>query len=270
MGRKSHCVPREGVAEGEGRPAAGVGHEEDGMHTLGIYIVKRLLQAIPLIGFVMALNFWIIHAAPGDPVTYLYGSLSEVSAEQMHQLREQMGLTQPIHIQFFRYLHQLLRGDLGFSVINRKPVLTLILERLPATMLLMSAAFVFSVLFGGLWGVISAVKARTQIDYWVTVASLFGYSMPTFWLGLLLILVFSLHLGWFPTMGMTTLGEERPGLAGPGDVVHHLVLPAITLATFYLATYARLIRASMLEVLGQEFITTAWSKGLPAGAVYYK
>jgi peptide/nickel transport system permease protein len=162
------------------------------MHTLGIYIVKRLLQAIPLIGFVMALNFWIIHAAPGDPVTYLYGSLSEVSAEQMHQLREQMGLTQPIHIQFFRYLHQLLRGDLGFSVINRKPVLTLILERLPATVVLMSTAFVFSVLFGGLWGVISAVKARTQVDYWVTIVSLFGYSMPTFWLGLLLILVFSL------------------------------------------------------------------------------
>ena len=87
------------------------------MHTLSIYILKRLLQAIPLIGFVMAINFWIIHAAPGDPVTYLYGSLSEVSAEQMHKLREQMGLTQPLYIQFFRYLRQLLRGDLGSSVI---------------------------------------------------------------------------------------------------------------------------------------------------------
>jgi len=168
------------------------------------------------------------------------------------------------------YRRQLARGDLGFSVINRKPVLDLILERIPATLVLMSAAFVFSVLVGGLWGVISAVKARTQIDYWVTIASLFGYSMPTFWLGLILILIFSLQLGWFPTMGMTTLGRERSGLAGLADVAHHLVLPTITLGMFYLAIYARLIRASMLEVLGQEFITTAWSKGLPASAVYYK
>jgi peptide/nickel transport system permease protein len=240
------------------------------MPTLGVYFIKRLLQSVPLILLVMAINFVIIRAAPGDPVTYLYGSSTEVSAEQMHRLREELGLTQPLHFQYVIYLRQLLRGDLGYSAINRKPVLDLILERIPATIVLMSAAFMLSVIVGGLWGVMSAVRPRTQIDYWVTVASLFGYSMPTFWLGLLLILVFSLHLGWFPTMGMTTLGQERPGLASLVDVVHHLVLPAITLATFYLATYARLIRASMLEVLGQEFITTAWSKGLPAGTVYYK
>ena len=240
------------------------------MHTLRVYILKRLLQSIPLILFVMAINFVIIHAAPGDPITYLYGSSAEVSAEQMQKLREELGLTQPLYIQYVLYLRQLLRGDLGFSVINRKPVLDLILERIPATVVLMSAAFAFSVIVGGLWGVVSAVKARTQIDYWVTIASLFGYSMPTFWLGLILILVFSLQLGWFPTMGMATLGAERSGLSGLADVLHHLVLPTITLGTFYLAIYARLIRASMLEVLGQEFITTAWSKGLPARTVHYK
>jgi peptide/nickel transport system permease protein len=146
----------------------------------------------------------------------------------MHQLREQMGLTQPIHIQFFRYLHQLLRGDLGFSVINRKPVLTLILERLPATVVLMSTAFVFSVLFGGLWGVISAVKARTQVDYWVTIVSLFGYSMPTFWLGLLLILVFSLAPGVVADHGHGDAGQHRHGPVWPhrypapsGAAYHH-------------------------------------------------
>jgi peptide/nickel transport system permease protein len=240
------------------------------MSTLGAYFVKRLVQSIPLILFVMAINFLIIRAAPGDPITYLYGSSSEVSAEQMHRLREELGLTQPLYVQYVLYLRQLLRGDLGFSVINRKPVLGLILERIPATLMLMSAAFVFSVIVGGLWGVVSAVTARTQIDYWVTVASLFGYSMPTFWLGLLLILVFSLQVGWFPTMGMVTLGGERSGLPGLVDILHHLVLPTITLGTFYLATYARLIRASMLEVMGQEFITTAWAKGLPARLVYYK
>ena len=240
------------------------------MQTLKVYVLKRLLQSIPLILFVMAVNFLIIHAAPGDPITYLYGASAEVSAEQMNKLREELGLTRPLYIQYALYLRELLRGDLGFSVINRRPVLDLIVERIPATLVLMIAAFVFSVVVGGLWGVLSAVKARTQIDYWVTMASLVGYSMPTFWLGLILILIFSVQLGWFPTMGMVTLGREQSGWRGLADFLHHLVLPTITLGTFYLATYARLIRASMLEVLGQEFITTAWSKGLPARTVHYK
>jgi peptide/nickel transport system permease protein len=129
---------------------------------------------------------------------------------------------------------------------------------------------VFSVLAGTLWGVVSAVRARTGIDYAATVVSLFGYSMPTFWLGLILILVFSLQLGWFPTMGMVTLGDERSGFSGLVDVLHHLVLPTITLGSFFVATYARLTRSSMLEILGQDFITTAWAKGLPGSAIYYK
>src|SRR5262249_60700920 len=138
-----------------------------------------------------------------------------------------------------------------------------------ASMVVMSAAFILSGVVGGLWGVVSAVRARTQVDYWVTIASLFGYSMPTFWLGLILIMIFSLQLGWFPTMGMVTLGAQRSGWSGVVDVLHHLVLPTITLGTFYLAIYARLVRASMLEILGQEFITTAWSKGLSARTVHY-
>ena len=240
------------------------------MHTLRVYIVKRLLQAIPLVLFVMVINFLIIHAAPGDPITYLYGASAEVSAEQMARLRAQLGLDEPLHVQFLLYLRNLLSGDLGFSTINRKPVLDLILERVPPTLVLMSAAFVFSVITGGLWGVISAVKARTYVDYGVTIVSLCGYSMPTFWLGLILILVFSLQLGWFPTMGMVTLGREVSGLSGLMDVLHHLVLPTITLGMFYVATYARLTRSSMLEILGQEFIMTAWAKGLRGHAVYYK
>ena len=240
------------------------------MRTLKVYILKRLLQSIPLILFAMAINFVIIHGAPGDPITYLYGASADVSPEQMNKLREELGLNRPLSVQFLFYLRQLAKGDLGFSVINRRPVLDLILERIPATLVLMTAAFIFSVVVGGLWGVMSAVKARTQIDYWVTIASLFGYSMPTFWLGLILIMVFSLHLGWFPTMGMVTLGAQRSGWSGFVDILHHLVLPTITLGTFYLAIYARLIRASMLEILGQEFITTAWSKGLSARTVHYK
>jgi peptide/nickel transport system permease protein len=240
------------------------------MHTLRVYIVKRVLQSLPLILFVMMINFAIIHAAPGDPITYLYGSSAEVSAEQMDRLRDQLGLSRPLHVQFFFYLRTLLQGDLGFSAINRRPVLALILERVPATLVLMSAAFVFSIAVGALAGVVSAVRARTPVDYLVTVVSLFGYSMPTFWLGLILILLFSLQLNWFPTMGMATLGQERAGLAGVLDLLHHLVLPTITLGMFYVATYARLTRSSMLDIMGQEFITTAWAKGLRASAVHYK
>jgi len=240
------------------------------MDTVRVYILRRLLQSIPLILFVMAINFLIIHAAPGDPITYLYGGSAEVSAEQMSRLRAELGLDRPLYVQFVLYLRSLAGGDLGFSVINRKPVLDLILERIPATLVLMTAAFVFSVLAGALWGMISAVRARTSVDYAVTVVSLFGYSMPTFWLGLILILVFSLQLGWFPTMGMVTLGGELSGLAGLVDLLHHLVLPTVTLGSFFVATYARLTRSSMLEVLGQEFITAAWAKGLPGRAVHYK
>jgi peptide/nickel transport system permease protein len=240
------------------------------MHTLRFYILERLLQSVPLILFVMAVNFLIIHAAPGDPITYLYGGSAEVSAEQMSRLRAELGLDRPLYVQFGLYLRHLIMGDLGFSVINRKPVLDLILERIPATLVLMTPAFVFSVLAGGLWGVISAVRARTSVDYAVTVVSLFGYSMPTFWLGLILILVFSLQLDWFPTMGMVTLGSDRSGFAALLDLLHHLVLPTVTLGSFFVATYARLTRSSMLELLRQEFITTAWAKGLPGRAVYWK
>jgi peptide/nickel transport system permease protein len=144
------------------------------MDTLRVYVLKRLLQSIPLVFFVMAINFVIIHAAPGDPITYLYGASADVSAEQMDRLRAQLGLDRPLYVQFGFYLRTLLGGDLGFSVINRKPVLDLILERVPATVLLMSAAFVFSVLAGALWGVVSAVRARTSIDYAATVVSLLG------------------------------------------------------------------------------------------------
>jgi peptide/nickel transport system permease protein len=240
------------------------------MDSLRVYVLHRLLQSIPLVLFVMAINFVIIHAAPGDPITYLYGGSAEVSAEQMARLRAELGLDRPLAVQFGLYLRQLVRGDLGFSVINRRPVLDLIVERIPATLVLMTAAFLFSVLAGALWGVISAVRARTGIDYAVTVVSLFGYSMPTFWLGLLLILVFSLQLGWFPTMGMVTLGGEPAGLARVLDILHHLVLPTITLGSFFVAIYARLTRSSMLEILRQEFITAAWAKGLPGRTVYGK
>ena len=179
----------------------------DEMHTLEDLRPQAPARGDSALAVVMAINFLIIHAAPGDPITYLYGRLRRVSPSSWPGSgRDGARPAGPCPVRPLPA--PAAAGRPGVSAINRKPVLDLILERVPATVVLMTAAFVFSVVVGGLWGVVSAVKARTQIDYWVTMVSLFGYSMPTFWLGLILILVFSLQLGWFPTMGMTTLGSE--------------------------------------------------------------
>jgi peptide/nickel transport system permease protein len=211
-----------------------------------------------------------VHLAPGDPVTYLVGDPTLVTAEQLAQVRQDLQLDQPLWRQFLAYLNALLHGDLGFSILNRRPVLALILERLPATLLLMAASLVLSLLAGLLLGFVSAFKARSMADYALGLMSLLGYSMPPFWFGLVLILVFALSLEWFPTMGMTTLGKDLGFWPSVGDVAYHLALPAVTLATYYTAIYARVARTSLLGVLGQPFLVTARAKGLGWGSVYLK
>jgi peptide/nickel transport system permease protein len=233
------------------------------------YAIKRFFQAIPLILVVMTFNFFIIHAAPGDPVTYMYGPYS-VTGEDMERLRESLGLNRPLIIQYLSYLADLLRGDLGYSAINRKPVLNLIVERIPATLILMISGLIFSVLLGIFLGAICAIRVRSKIDYLVSAVSLIGYCMPVFWFGIILILLFSLRLQIFPSMGMISLGKDLHGFAGFLDLLHHLALPTVALGTYYMATYTRLTRSSMLEVLSQDYIKTAWAKGLASKNVYFR
>lgn len=217
----------------------------------------------------MTFNFFIIHAAPGDPVIYMYGPYN-VTGEDMDKIRESLGLNRPLIIQYLSYLGDLLHGDLGYSAINRKPVLDLIIERIPATLILMSSGFFFSVLMGILLGALCAIRVRTKIDYFVSAVSLIGYCMPVFWFGIILILIFSLRFQMFPSMGMVALGKDLHGFAGLLDLLHHLALPTIALGTYYMATYTRLTRASMLEVLNQDYIRTAWAKGLNSMHVYLR
>jgi len=233
------------------------------------YAGRRLLQAVPLMLLVIVVTFTIIHTAPGDPVTYMYAAFN-VTAEQMEVIRNQLGLNDPLHVQFLRYMLRLLRGDLGYSHVNGGPVLSLIVQRLPATLLLSLSGLALASLGGIALGVAAARRRGSITDYLVSAVSVAGYCMPVFWLGIVLVLVFAIWLKWFPSMGMETMRQQLTGLARLGDVVRHLVLPATTLGSYFLAEYARLTRASMLETLSQDFIVVARAKGLRERAVIWR
>jgi peptide/nickel transport system permease protein len=225
---------------------------------------------VPLLVAVVTVNFVLVHLAPGDPVSYLVGDPSLISAEQLQVMRQNLGLDRPLPLQYLAYLASLARGDLGLSAINQRPVLEVIGERIPATLLLMGSSLLVALLLGLVLGFVAALKARTPVDYLVGFLSLITYSMPPFWLALVLITVFSLRLAWFPTMGMQTLGAGLDGWARVSDVLHHLALPTIALGTSYAAVYSKVFRASLLDVFGQPFIVTARAKGLSWVAVYGK
>ena len=239
------------------------------MNTTLLYIGKRILHAIPLLFWVIVINFVIVHLAPGDPVSYLAGDLGGASPEFMEQTRKEFGLDKPLIHQMGIYLSKVLQGDFGYSFRSRESVLTLILSRVPATLLLMGTAMLISTLLGIFLG---AVYTRRS-SFSENVATLFavaGYSMPAFWLGQILLIVFSLNLGIFPTQGMISMRFERTGVGAVIDVLHHLILPAITYATYNITIVFRLTRSKMLEVLSQGFIITARGKGLDRRAIIYR
>jgi peptide/nickel transport system permease protein len=225
------------------------------------YVLLRALQAIPVLAGVVVINFVLIHAAPGDPTYYIIGE-ADVSQDFVDRLRADMGLDQPTWVQLWRYFRKIASGDLGYSLVSSASVLSLILDRLPATLLLMGTQYVLSALLGIGLGLVSAYKPNSPLDISVTVFSLVGYAMPLFWLGQMLVLTLAFHLGWFPIHGMYDLRQGYTGLAHALDVAHHLVLPTLTLSLFNMALIVRLTRSSMLQVLGQEYIMVARSKGV--------
>lgn len=228
---------------------------------MGRFIARRLVQAVPVILAIAILAFLIVHVAPGDPVNILLGEYGS-TPEFREQIRRHYGLDQPVPVQLGVYLSRVFRGDLGFSLYFNQPVLDLILQRLPATILLMTTQLVFAVLAGVLLGSAAARRPYSSLDNATTTLALVGYSMPVFWIGLLLILLFSTRLGLFPSGGMASAREQLTGAAAVLDVLRHLVLPAFTLGLVNLALYARLTRASMLDVLSQDYVRTARAKGL--------
>ena len=231
-------------------------------------IARRIMLAIPLIFVVITINFIIVHTAPGDPTYILLGETA--TKEFVDAMRAKFGLDKPLYMQYIIYLSHVIQGDLGYSLLKSESVGALIMERLPATLLLIFSAMCISVLVGVFLGVTASKKPYSLRDNLATGVALFGVSTPTFWLGQMLLIAFAIYLGLFPVSGMKTIRIELRGLENVFDIVQHLVLPAVTLAAFHLAFIARLTRASMLEVLGQDFIITARSKGLDDRAVTYR
>jgi peptide/nickel transport system permease protein len=226
------------------------------------YVVRRLLQAIPVILGVVILNFLLLQLAPGDAATVLAGEAGGAPAEYIQALRQRFGLDQPVLVQLGLYIKNILFLDLGYSFRNASPVLPLIMARLWPTLLLMGTTLLLSVGIGVLLGLLAAIWVRTWKDHVISVAAIIAYAMPLFWIGLMLILVFSVKLGWLPTSGMEDAAAFYEGWERVIDIAKHLVLPSITLSLFYMALYARLMRATMLEQHGLDYVTTARAKGL--------
>ncbi|WP_313702612.1 ABC transporter permease [Achromobacter sp.] len=235
------------------------------------FLLSRIGKALVVVLGVVIINFFLIRLAPGDPAAVLAGQAGAGDAAYVDQLRVAFGLDKPIMTQLLLYLKGVVQLDLGFSYRNHVPVLDLIVERLPATFLLMSCAFVFSIVLGVLLGVVAA-KARYRnkrrwIDSSVMTGALLLYATPLFWLSLMGILLFSVVLGWLPAFGMETVGANLTGWARAGDIALHLILPTVTLGCFFMAVYVRLTRASMLEVIGMDFVKTARAKGVSPSRV---
>jgi peptide/nickel transport system permease protein len=211
------------------------------------YLAQRLAGAVLVVFGVISIVFLLIHLIPGDPVEIMLGEAA--SATDREALRVALGLDQPVLLQFTHYLHGLLQFDLGTSLQSRRPVTDLLLERLPATLLLAGVTLAVTLALALPLGMLAAVRRGSPWDGGAMAFSMLGVSIPNFWLGPLLILVFSLWLGWFPVSGREGVGS--------------VVLPAVTLGTGLAAVLSRMVRSSMLEVLGEDYIRTARAKGLP-------
>jgi ABC-type dipeptide/oligopeptide/nickel transport system permease component len=229
------------------------------------YLVRRVLQTFVVILGVTLLSFFALFLA-GDP-TYLYVS-ERATAEEVAATRAKLGFDRPIHEQYGRYLVGLVTFDLGNSLRSRTPAFELVLERMPATLELTLFAILFATLLAIPIGILSATRRGTPLDGGIMLFAMFGQSMPSFWLGIMLILFVGLGLRWLPISGHVPvleplLGGDLPkALANLPDALRHLILPGVTLGVFSLARNARLVRSSMLEVLGQDYVTTAKAKGL--------
>lgn len=230
----------------------------------------RLLNAVVLLLVVLVLNFTLMHLAPGDVADTISQSMGGADQEVLEEIRRDYGLDQPFFVQLGRYVGRVLQFDLGQSYFFNEPVTKLILERLPATLLLVITAQLLALVIGVVLGVYSARKPNGIVSHFVTFLALFGYSAPVFWTGILLLIAFSLKIPLFPVAGMRDVTVVGGFWIHFWDVARHLVLPMVTLSSIFLALYSRLSRATMMETLGSDYVRTAKAKGLNTRQVVYK
>lgn len=231
------------------------------------FVVQRLVKMVVVLLAIVVLNFFLIRAAPGDPALVMAGEAGASDEIFVAQLRERFGLDQPLPVQLALYVKGIATLDLGFSFRQQMPVADLIFSRLPATLLLTLSAFAISLALGILFGSLAARRAGSWSDTLITVIALVFYATPLFWVALMAVLVFSVTMGWLPAFGYETVGAGLTGVARLYDIAQHLVLPATTLGLFFMATYARMTRASMLQVSRLDFVKTARAKGLGEGVI---
>jgi len=236
----------------------------------GRFLRRRIAQALVVMLLIVVVNFTILHMAPGDAVDVLAGESGVASEQFLAELRQRFGLDQPIWVQFLKYLWQMAQLDLGYSHRNNQTVLSLIIDRLPATLLLMVSSIALAFLGGIAFGVAAARRLNSITDMVISVLALLAYAMPLFWLGLMLVILFTLKLGLLPSSGMYTVGLSATPFGHVLDVARHLVLPVLTLSLYYMASYVLLLRASMLDALRMDFVRTARAKGLSPRRITYR
>jgi peptide/nickel transport system permease protein len=236
------------------------------------YAIRRLIQAIPILFILSIILFGMVRAAPGGPLAAAYRN-PNISKEQIELLKKQLGLDQPLPVQYARWMGELLRGDMGESIKFKRPVSEMIAERIPNTLILVGTSFVVTLIIALPVGIISARKPYSAFDYTATTLTFIGQSIPVYWLGLALIIIFYVTIDnpatgepLFPAGGMRTIGEED-SLA---DLAWHLVLPVVALSAGWAAWYSRFLRSSLLDVLHEDYVRTAKAKGANDRIVYYK
>jgi peptide/nickel transport system permease protein len=246
------------------------------------YIIRRILILIPTLLGVSVIVFFMLRITPGDPAELLLGE--RATEEALHEIREHLGLNEPLHVQYGLFLKRLMKGDLGETIWSRQKVWIEVKERFPATIELSVVALFISCFFGIIFGIISATKQYSIFDYLSMLGALIGVSMPIFWLGLVFMLIFSVNLGWLPLSGRISVGVDlevvtnfyildavlTKNWGALKDVLWHIIMPATTLSTIPMAIVARMTRSSMLEVLRQDYIKTAKAKGLSQFIVTFK
>jgi len=230
-----------------------------------LFIFRRVLQAIPVIFGISLLLFFMMHAIPGGPMA-MYQNQPGMTKELLAQLKANLGLNQPMWVQYWHWIGGALRGNFGYSYTYGVPAIRMVLQRLPATLELMISAYIIAVIVSFIIGVISAVRQYSLTDYTLTVLSYFGVAMPTFWLGLMMLVVFAADLHWFPAGGMSSSAVGFSLI----DRVWHATLPVCILAVYQIAHESRYVRASMIDALGEDYVRTARAKGLTSLVVTWK
>lgn len=233
-------------------------------------LAKRLGYALALLFAVLVLNFTLLHLAPGDAAETIAGEAGGASPEMLAEIRKNYGLDLPFHDQLYLYLEKVVQGDFGYSFYFDQPVTEVIFENLGPTLLLVISSLLIAILFGTFLGVFAARRPNGLLSQIITVLALLGYALPVFWTGIMLVILFASFIPLFPTSGMDAGPLGATGFGYVWEVLHHLVLPVVTLSTIYIAFYSRLSRASMLDVLGADYIRTARAKGLGEQVVVFK